>query len=613
MKKNSPTQTSKDWPILRRLFHTTGQSAWRLVFPVVLSAAAVLFEGITIALLVPLLKGIIEKDYGFLYDNQSFAALAQWFHFSRETTPQKFLLAFLVVSIFLAAISKNILQYVSMVSIDKIVFHFTHRLRIKIFERITRMGKVYFDQVSMGALLNTISNSTMEIVMGVRGVHRHFSTTLLVLPYLFIMLKISWPLTLLGLMISPFFAHSVSGVVSRIREKSRIYNHLQMAFFSQASNVLMNIGLVKAFRTEELEGKKLESLSYESSQARFELEKRQEMVPAVHEMSTLLALLIMMSAMAFMVYYQIHQDVSQLLVFFFTLKRSLNSFGAISHLKATVSKMSGPLMEVDDILFHKEDMFEREGEDKEVFLTKHIVFKDVSFSYHNGAMALKEVNLVFDKGKCTALVGASGSGKTSVVSLLLGLYSPQKGKIVIDDKDIRGLTLDALRGCFALVSQETFLFNDSIRNNLLYGTKQNVTEDELLQTVRKARLEDLLELLPEGLNTVIGDRGVKLSGGEKQRLAIARAILRKSPVLIFDEATSALDSTTERKVQEAIEEASLGRTTIVIAHRLSTIRNADKIIVLEKGQVAEQGTFQKLIDEKRRFYNYWTEQSSSVS
>lgn len=613
MKKNSPIQTSKDWPALQRLFEITGLSAWRLVFPVFLSAGAILFEGITIALLVPLLKGIIEKDYGFLYDNQYFALLAQWLHFSRGATPQKFLLAFLLVSIFLAAVLKNLVQYVSMVSVDKIVFHFTHRLRVRIFERVTRMGKAYFDQVSMGSLLNIISNSTLEIVMGVRAAHRHFSTTLLVLPYLFIMLKISWPLTLLGLMISPFFAHSVSGVVSGIREKSRVYTQHQMAFLSQISNVLMNIGLVKAFRTEAMEGKRLEVLSYESARSRFELEEKQDLVPVVHEMSTLFALLIMMSAMAFMVYYQIHQDVSQLLVFFFTLKRSLSSFGAISHLKAAVSKMSGPLMEVDDILSRKEEMFEREGEGKEAHLTKHIAFKGVRFSYHNGVEALKDVDLVFEKGKCTALVGASGSGKTSVVSLLLGLYAPQSGKILIDDKDIHSLTLDALRGCFALVSQETFLFNDSIRNNVIYGTKREVAEDELLQTVRKARLEDLLESLPEGLNTVIGDRGVKLSGGEKQRIAIARAILRKSPVLIFDEATSALDSVTERKVQEAIEEASLGHTTIVIAHRLSTIRNADKIIVLEKGRVIEQGTFQELIAAKRSFYRYWTEQSSAAS
>jgi hypothetical protein len=149
----------------------------------------------------------------------------------------------------------------------------------------------------------------------------------------------------------------------------------------------MNIGLVKAFRTEAVEGEKLETLSYESAQARFELEKKQELVPAVHEMSTLLALLIMMSAMAFMVYYQIHQDVSQLLVFFFTLKRSLSSFGAVSHLKAAVSKMSGPLLEIDEILFHKEEMFEQEGEDEEVLLTRTF-FNEVSFSYPM-EMALK--------------------------------------------------------------------------------------------------------------------------------------------------------------------------------------------------------------------------------
>lgn len=598
--------------LLRRLFGIGDLRAGCFILPLMLSAGAIFFEGATIGLLMPLLKGILEKDYNFLYDNRYFEALGQLFYFDRQNTPQKYLLAFLVAGVFFSAVFKNILQYVSMVAVDRIFFGFLHRLRVQIFNQLTRSGKNYFDRVNQGILLNTISVATLEIVVCIKALYRNFSTALLLIPYLSIMLFISWPLTLLSLIIAPFFTRGVSGVINRIREKSRIYTRIHSDWVAHTSNVLMNIGLVKAFRTEDIENKRFEQGSYQSAQSRFEVEKKQELVPAVHEMSALAALLVLMSAMAFMVHYKMEEDVSHLLVFFFTLKRSLTSFGAISHLRAHISRMTGPMIEIDGILSPGDAAFEKEGADNKFVFEKRIDFREVKFSYSNGTKALEGVTLSFEKGKCTALVGSSGAGKTSIISLLLKLYEPQSGEILIDGKDIRTLTLDALRKGFALVSQETFLFNDTIRNNVLYGTGRTVTDDVLAETLQKARLNKLVRDLPDGLETIIGDKGVRLSGGEKQRLAIARAILRQASVLIFDEATSSLDSITEKEIQEAIDEAAVGKTLILIAHRLSTIRKADKIIVLENGKVVEQGRFSDLIEKKANFYRYWKEQSSTM-
>jgi ABC-type multidrug transport system fused ATPase/permease subunit len=208
----------------------------------------------------------------------------------------------------------------------------------------------------------------------------------------------------------------------------------------------------------------------------------------------------------------------------------------------------------------------------------------------------------------TAIVGQTGSGKTTLINLLMRFYDIPKNSIKIDDDDIKDLTIKSLRRYIAIVSQETQLFNESLRTNLVYGLDNEISDEEAISALKKARLYDYVSKLPEGIDTFIGDKGVKLSGGEKQRLAIARALLKGSEILILDEATSSLDTKTERLIQEAINEAIKDKTSIVIAHRLSTIKHADKIVVLENGNVAEQGTLKELLKMKGLFYQYWEEQ-----
>ncbi len=220
---------------------------------------------------------------------------------------------------------------------------------------------------------------------------------------------------------------------------------------------------------------------------------------------------------------------------------------------------------------------------------------------------LRDVSFDVRKGKMTAIVGPTGSGKSTLINLLMRYYDCPPGSIFIDGKDIRSFDLDSYLSRVALVSQETLLLHESLRNNIAYGLT-NVSDEAVQQVVKQARLENFVAQLPNGLDTLIGDRGTRLSGGEKQRVSIARALIKGAEILILDEATSSLDSQTERLIQEAIDEAVQGRTSIVIAHRLSTIKHADSIVVLKDGALVEQGTLDELLALNGLFQRLWQEQ-----
>lgn len=223
-----------------------------------------------------------------------------------------------------------------------------------------------------------------------------------------------------------------------------------------------------------------------------------------------------------------------------------------------------------------------------------ITFRDVSFSYLSSVPVLQNISFTAEQGKMIALVGPTGVGKTTVISLIARFYEPVSGKILLDGKDLRDITLSSLRNQISIVLQDIFLFNGSVAENIAYGSKA-ATVEEIVNAAKAARAHEFISEMPEGYDTVIGERGVKLSGGQKQRLSIARAVLRNTPILIFDEATSAVDVETEEKIQQAIQELALTRTIIVVAHRLSTVKRADNILVIHDGKIAESGNHSELL------------------
>jgi subfamily B ATP-binding cassette protein MsbA len=236
-------------------------------------------------------------------------------------------------------------------------------------------------------------------------------------------------------------------------------------------------------------------------------------------------------------------------------------------------------------------------------LKQAIEFVSVDFGYDPAELVLHNISLTIERGKMTALVGSSGAGKSTLADLIPRFYDPTQGKILIDGVDLREFEINSLRRKLAVVSQDTFIFNTSIRNNIAYALEE-VDEVAIREAAQLANALEFIEEMPEGFETQLGDRGVRLSGGQRQRIAIARALLRDPDILILDEATSALDSVSERLIQESLEKLSVGRTVIAIAHRLSTIVRADKVVVLEQGRIVEQGGYQELLEQQGKLWHY---------
>ena len=228
---------------------------------------------------------------------------------------------------------------------------------------------------------------------------------------------------------------------------------------------------------------------------------------------------------------------------------------------------------------------------------------DVDFGYDANELVLEQISLTIPRGQTVALVGGSGAGKSTLADLIPRFYDPTKGKILLDGLDLREFDINSLRQRVSVVSQNTFIFNASVRDNIAYAMA-TVDEAAIREAARFANALEFIEQMPEGFDTQLGDRGVRLSGGQRQRIAIARALLRNPDILILDEATSALDSVSERLIQQSLEQLSVGRTVIAVAHRLSTIMKADKVVVLEKGRIVEQGTYQQLLQQRGQLWQY---------
>jgi subfamily B ATP-binding cassette protein MsbA len=466
-------------------------------------------------------------------------------------------------------------------------------IRVDMFSKLTELSFKFHSKTESGKLLSKITNDSEKIQFALkRGVIDLGRNLFLLLVYLGLALWASWRLLLISLVLIPFILFIIQFIGKKIR--GRFTNlRKQRAFLNAlASEMLYGISIIKLFGMEKHEIEKFERESdvYRRSYVKSNLIKGLLPVSAEVLGSFLAGIILVFGGILifkgfitpdkFLVFLGcavlLQQPARQINLAFGDLQHGLTSMeSALEIIEATETIEDSGTLNLDSF-------------------KSSIKFSNVSFSYESKNYALNNINLEIKKGETLAIVGPSGSGKTTLVQMIPRFFDPQEGKVEIDGRDIREYTLSSLRSNIGMVPQDVILFNDSIRNNLKYG-KIDVSKEKLLEVLRKSHLEYLIERMPEGLETRIGEKGGRISGGEKQRIAIARALLKDSPILILDEATSSLDAAAEKLLQDAMEELLYGRTAVIIAHRLSTVINADRIVVLSEGEILEKGTHEVLL------------------
>jgi ATP-binding cassette, subfamily B, bacterial MsbA len=490
-----------------------------------------------------------------------------------------------------------VVRFIHYSAIRIVVARVNQKLKNDLYDHVMGLSADYFTTASTGNLMSRVGNDPNQIDQGIAqfavAIREPFQLVFL-LGYTF---YLDWKLTLITIAVFPplaiVFAYSGKALkryIHRLQEEqARMFATLQESF--------TGIRVIKAFRLEEYIRRKY----YDRSQSYFGHFKKVIMVeetshPAVEFiMAFAIAGLIYMGGKAVLAE---TMTQGQLIGFFAAFAMMQNPIRVLNDMNIKLNNAGAAAERVFEILDWKTRLVEKPDAKSKTTFTGDIQLKDVRFAYPDAPEreVLRGISFKIPKGRSLALVGASGAGKSSLVSLLPRIFDVSSGKIEIDGIDVRDLKIEDLRSLISIVSQDVFLFNDTIAENIRCG-RLDATDEEVRKAAGEAFASDFISRLPEGFLTNIGDRGQKLSGGERQRLSIARAFLRNSPILILDEATSALDNTSEKAVQAALEKLMQDKTTILIAHRLSTIRNADRILVMREGHVVEDGTHHELLSK----------------
>lgn len=467
-------------------------------------------------------------------------------------------------------------------------------MRQQLFGHMMRLPVSYHDKHSTGELISKITYDAEQIKQSLtKALIVLVRDGALVLGLIVVMFWYSWQLSLIFFLIAPIIAVIVSFVSKRFRQLSHKIQHAMGGVTTASEQMLNGHKVILSFGGQKIEDERFAQVN---NQTRLQGVK----MDSTSAISSGVIQLIASFALAFVVFMASQPEMLDTLtagIFSAIVTSMVMLLKPLKQLTTVNSEFQRGLAAAASIFKVLDEATEQETGKLELKTAKgNIRFEHVSFSYpgHN-QQVLTDISFTVPAGQTVALVGRSGSGKTTISSLLPRFYEVEQGQILLDDLNIKNYTRSSLRQQIAVVSQHVMLFNDTIANNICYGMAQPVSKEQLLDVAEKAHVLEFAHKMPAGLDTQIGENGVSLSGGQRQRIAIARALLRQAPVLILDEATSALDTESERKIQAALDVLLKGRTSIVIAHRLSTIENADSIIVMDQGRILEQGTHAELL------------------
>lgn len=563
-----------------------------------------LFNSLTFLLIMPILKTMFDADYTFVYVeklpplafNQEYLTALFNFtysHLFNEYNPENVLLLLAIVTIFVSLLS-NLFRYMGAWTVENMRTRTLQRMRNEMFSKVVDMNVGYFSDQRKGDIISKITSDVGVVQFCITNTLQvAFREPFLIIGYTVMMVAISWELALFSVLFLPVVALIIGSIVKRLRHPARTSQQRMGELVSTLDESLSGIKVIKSYNATGYVKQKFYDLSEDLARLTLSMARRQQLASPMSEFLGISA-------------------VGVILVFGGSLvfKDALSPEGFIAFI-AMFSQITRPVRTFIDqfsninqgiaagerifsIIDAQSEIQDKPGAAELDGLKDKIEFRDIHFSYDGSREVIDGISFEIRRGETVALVGPSGGGKSTLSELIPRFYDVNAGDILIDGVSIRDYTQDSLRAHMSVVAQDTVLFNDTIEGNIAMG-KAGASHEEIVEAARIANADCFIQEAPEGYQTNIGDRGVKLSGGQRQRLSIARAVLKNPEILILDEATSALDTESEKLVQDALNKLLVGRTSVVIAHRLSTIHNADKIIVVDHGRIAEQGTHTELL------------------
>lgn len=564
-------QPSSERVLLARLFRYV-RPHWRVF---ALGVVAMMLTGSTETALPAIMQHLLDDGFGGKGNPQ-----LMW------TAP------LMIIGLF---VGRGMFTFTMNYAMNEVSNSVLYDLRKQMFDRLVQMPVSYFSTHSAGTIIARLVNDVQNVTQSLASVLVIMvRDTCVILGLLGWLLYLNWQLTMIAFVLIPMVALAVGAFSRRMRRLSGEQLRYTGELTSVVGEAIHGNPVIKVYAGQEHERSRFAAASRQlQGFARRMTVASSLLVPITQVMAAVAVSLVIALAL-----YQSQQDRTTVGGFVSFLTAMLMILNPLKHLADVNGQLQRAFAAADAVFHFIDEPIENDHGTQEIERAKGALrFEDVRFGYEGStSLALKGIDLEIKPGETVALVGGSGGGKTTLANLIPRFYSVTDGRILLDDIPIESLKLESLRRQIAWVSQQVMLFNDTIANNVAYGSRRGASEADVRAALEAAYLTEFVASLPDGINTMIGDNGIRLSGGQRQRLSIARALLKNAPILVLDEATSALDNESERFVQAALDKLMHGQTTLIIAHRLSTIEKADRILVLDDGRIVESGTHAELIE-----------------
>ena len=603
---------------IKKILHYIVPFKWIFITALIFNFLFSILSVLSISLIKPIFEIIFEQnddavdtvpnmELGFLEQaKETFFDFISSIVIVEDATLQTTLFRFgmLILTVF---ILKNIVKYISGIANCKFEESVIKNIRDSVFTKLSSLSIDFFNKNKVGNLMSIITNDISILnTATLNAFNVTFREAFQVVMYILLLFSISARLTLVTFLAGGFILLVVRIATKYLRRYAKRIQQSMADFTTTMTEIISGIRIVKAFNGENIAVNRFKKDTSNYFRSIVKHQKISALVPVFSELAAIGALCLVLIEGGMLVL-NLELTASDLMLFLFAVFAVM---APIINVTNAITQFQRGYVAAERIFYVLDQVPTVEnGTDKNVIFSHKVEFKNVKFRYTEN-LVLDNVNLTIEKGKQIAFVGGSGSGKSTMLDLLIRFYDPMEGEILIDGKNIKDFDTEAYRNLFGVVSQENILFNDSVKNNVVFGYK-NYTDADLEFATKTSNSYNFISQMANGFDTHLGDRGVNISGGEKQRIAIARALLRKPKFLIFDEATSALDAESEKLVQGAINNSLENKTAVIVAHRLSTIINCDKIVVFNKGKIVEQGTHKELLAKNGYYSNLYNLQYKS--